>query len=253
MITLFTVIVMLLVGYAFLAEGLFTACVMCINVFFAGVLAFNFFEPAAGAVEQMVAGTFLGGYEDAVCLVLIFALALYGLRSVTNQLAKAEVEFPVMVQRIGGAAFGLITGYLVSGFLVCALETLPWHVHFMGFQPGWEQDQFIRRFLPPDHVWLALMYRAGTHAFAKAGDTVDADGKRVVTTFDNEGNYDLRYARYRRYEDDRMPLPYYGEFDRDLSESPAALPAMPVMPTMPAPAAPKPAAPAGPATPGKAK
>jgi hypothetical protein len=232
MLTFITILIMLVVAYAYLAEGLFTACTMCINVFIAGLLAFNFFEPIASSVEPMVYGTFLGGYEDAVCLVAIFSLALYALRSVTNQLAKAEVDFPLPVQRAGGAAFGALTGYLVAGFLICAIETIPLHARFLGFDPGHDPDKFMRRYLPSDHMWLALMHRAGTHAFANW----------PPETFDRHGNYDLRYARYRRYDEGRMGMEYYGEFDRELFEQFQELPTMPA-PGPPPKSAPPPAAP----------
>src|SRR5207248_4759367 len=107
------------VGYAFLVEGLFTACTMFVNVILAGLIAMNFFEPAAAAAEDLVQGTFFSGYEDAVCLVAIFCLALASLRAVTNRLAKVQLDFPPIAQQGGGAVLGLATGYLVSGFLAC--------------------------------------------------------------------------------------------------------------------------------------
>src|SRR5438067_13603952 len=90
MLAFFSVVVMLAVGYAFQVEGLFTACTMFVNVILAGLIAMNFFEPAAAAAEDLVQGTFFSGYEDAVCLVAIFCLALASLRAVTNRLAKVQ-------------------------------------------------------------------------------------------------------------------------------------------------------------------
>jgi hypothetical protein len=36
-------------------------------------------------------------------------------------------------------------------------------------------------------------------------------------TFDKYGNFELRYARYRRYGDNRGPMPYLGEFAQQLA------------------------------------
>ena len=168
MLAFFTIVIMLAVGYAFMVEGLFTACTMCINVLLAGLIAFNFFEPLARLLEDQVVGTFLEGYGDAVCIVLIFSLALFGLRTVTNQLANIEIDFPQIPQRLGGAIFGMATGYLISGMLLTTFQTLPFHVNFLGFNPEYEEGMMVRRVLPPDRVWLALMHRAGSYAFANA-------------------------------------------------------------------------------------
>jgi uncharacterized membrane protein required for colicin V production len=134
MLTFFTIVIMLAVGYAFMVEGLFTACTMCINVFLAGLIAFNFYEPLATWVEPMI-GEWAPGYEDALSIILIFSLVLFGLRTATNKLANMEIDFPQIAQRAGGAVFGLITGYLVCGLLVCLFQTLPLHKNFMGFDP----------------------------------------------------------------------------------------------------------------------
>ncbi|HEV3204493.1 MAG TPA: CvpA family protein [Gemmataceae bacterium] len=195
MLAFLTVIIMLLLGYAYFVEGLFTAFVMCCNVVGAGLVAFNFFEPLASQVE-------LGGYEDFLSLVLIFSLTLAILRTLTNTLANTEVEFIPHLQRPGGALFGMITGYLASGFILCAIQTLPWHENFMLFEPKYESGNTLRSILPPDRLWLAMMHRAGDAGFSR-GDQ----------TFDPSGSFELRYARYRRYNDSRDPLPYHGEFD----------------------------------------
>lgn len=195
-------LIILAIAYAYSVEGLFTACTMFINVLLAGMFAFNFWEPLADMLEPELAGAAALGYEDALVLVLLFWLALGSLRLVTNQLANAEIEMPLLAQRIGGAVFGLLTGYLVCGFLACVLQTLPWHENFMGFEPKYEQGRPLRRVLPPDRVWLAFMHRVGAGAFSQGSET-----------FDKDGSFALRYARYRRYTATREPLPYHGEFE----------------------------------------
>jgi hypothetical protein len=200
MLQLLTFIIMLVIGWAYWVEGLFTAIVMCFNVMFAGLIAFEFWEPLANLLDPV-----LRGYEDALCLVLLFSLALGALRTVTNQLSGTEIDFLPQIQRPGGALFGLITGYLVSGFLVCAIQTLPLHENFMYFDARCDSEtDGLRRVLPPDRVWLALMHRAGDTAFS-AGHP----------TFDPDGSFELRYARYRRYGDSGETMPYDGAFDRE--------------------------------------
>src|SRR5260370_33595967 len=95
-------------------------------------------------------------------------------------MAHKEIEYPRALLRGGAVAFGLVTGYLVSGFLVCVLQTLPWHQNFMGFQYPQEYAKdyptpALRKVLPPDRVWLALMHRAGAYAFANSEDDREPD------------------------------------------------------------------------------
>jgi hypothetical protein len=216
-----SVVIMAAVAYAYLREGLFTACTMAINVLLAGLVAFNYWEPLAALLDPMLAGSFLHGYEDAFCLVGLFCLVLGLLRTITNNLASSRIEFQGWVQSGGGILFGLITGYLAAGFLVCTLQTLPWHENFMFFEPKYETgpEHLLRHVLPPDRVWLGLMHRAGAYAFCNHEDPRQADSSSNYDrclTFDKYGTFELRYARYRRYADNREAMPYLGEFDQEL-------------------------------------
>jgi hypothetical protein len=231
LLTILTLVLMALVGYAYYREGLFTSCLMFLNVFFAGLVAFNFWEPLAELLESPLSGTFVHGYEDAFCLVALFCITLGALRGLTNYLANIQLAFPPIVQRGGGALFGVATGYLVAGFLLCVLQTLPWHVNFMSFDPTYDTDSAtsIRQFLPPDRVWLGLMYRAGAFGFATAEEDNRPETEQFPDTseyykkhftFDKFGSFEVRYERYRRYTDTRDPLTYSGEFDNELGRTP---------------------------------
>jgi hypothetical protein len=193
-----TVMLMAATGYAFLREGILTAFSMCFNVFLAGLVAFNFWEPVAEAMEPMFPKwdgssfpPFFWGYEDAFCLMILFCVTLGLLRLATNNLASKEVEFHPLLKRSGAVAIGLVTGYLVSGFLLCVIQTLPWSEHFMGFDYEMRKREGILRVLPPDRVWLALMQRGGSYSFATSDSETD--------TFDPGGSFEFRYQRFRRY------------------------------------------------------
>jgi hypothetical protein len=87
---------------------------------------------------------------------------------------------------------GCVTGYLVAGFLLCMAQTLPWQEHFLGFDPKVNAQSGLRRVLPPDRVWLAMMHYAGRGRFGWG------DGM----TFDPDGSFEERHARLRRYKAD---------------------------------------------------
>jgi uncharacterized membrane protein required for colicin V production len=224
-----TIVIMAVVAYAYWREGLMTACTMFLNVFLAGMVAFNFWEPAADLLDPMFANNFLHGWEDFICLAVLFSFTLGILRLITNNLAHTDLEYPPGLLRGGGLFFGLATGYLVSGFLVCVFQTVPWHENFMGFDPDYDaksSTRVIRAVLPPDRVWLGMMQRAGAYSFSNPFTAPDPDavdprspqprfyGEAV--TFDKYSTFELRYKRHRRYSDKGDPLPDGGEFDRQV-------------------------------------
>jgi hypothetical protein len=216
-----TVLIMLIVAYAHFREGLFTAATMLINVILAGVLTFNFYEPLADLLALVGQGTFLDGYEDFLVLLVLFVAFLAFFRWATNNLASTQIDFPPLLQQFGAGALGLATGYLASGFLLCALQTLPWHENFLDFQPKTAEESPSRRLLPADRVWLALMRHAGAYAFAREPDNENADSPYdQCATFDRPGSFELRYLRFRRYSDNRKPMPNLGEFQQSLKRTP---------------------------------
>jgi hypothetical protein len=222
-LTILTILVILAIAYAYSVEGLFTGALMCINIFVAGLVAFNFWEPIAGALESGLANTFLAGYEDFLTLITLFAITLGALRIASNSIVNVQVRFPPGVQQFGGMAFGLVAGYLLSGFFLCCLQTLPWHENFLGFDPA-SKSEGLRQILPSDRAWLALMHRAGAYALNRGIEDAKFAGSPSLSnryyTFDKYGSFELRYARYRRYGDNREPVPYFGEFTAELAPPP---------------------------------
>jgi hypothetical protein len=216
-----TVVIMAICAYAYWREGVLTAFTMFVNVFLAGLLAFNFFEPVADLLDPMIRSTFLSGYEDTLALMVLFCASLGLLRLVTNNLAVTDVEYPPALWRGGGVLFGLAAGYLAAGFLACVMQTIPWHENFLGFDPKYDPEgkaKLARTVLPADRVWLGLMQRAGAYAFSNDVDEkpgADASGSLYdrYITFDRNGSFELRYARMRRYTDSREALPDTGDFD----------------------------------------
>jgi hypothetical protein len=192
MLILFTLAVTATVVYFHWREGIFNAACLCIAVFLSGLFAFNFFEPLATWMESFLDRTGLQGYEDFMCLIMLFFTALGLLRAATNAINNTEVEYQPVVNQIGAGVIAVVTGYLLSGFLIASMETLPWSQNFLGFEPYQEQESKLRSFLPPDRVWLALMHRAGATSLS-AGD--------ASTTFDPDGAFEGNYLRNRRFSE----------------------------------------------------
>ncbi len=221
MVALLTVLVILFVAAVYWREGVFSAFCMCVCVVLSGLIAVNFWEPLANLLEPPMSGSAFAGLEDFLCLAGLFGISLGLLRLLTNILAPRRFEYPPLLFHGGGAAFGALAGYLVSGFLVCALQTLPVHERFLGFEPHSESEWPLRTLLPPDRVWLAMMRHASYYPLARgqlppAGNQ-DPDYPRTWR-FDPEGTFEERYLRYRRYNDERGPLPFTGAPDTQSKE-----------------------------------
>lgn len=191
MILFLSVAVIGIVAYAASREGLLTALTGLVNVLLAGLVAFNFFEPLAEELGNLFRGSMLEGFEDATCLFGLFSLTLAVLRVTTNNLANQELHLPALFQQISSVGVSICTGYLLAGFLLCMVQTLPLTERFLGFDPGVEAQMPIRQVFPPDRVWLAMMNRAGRIPL----------GQDEATTFDPEGTFELRYAKYRRIKE----------------------------------------------------
>lgn len=190
MLQLFSIVVMVLLVLGMLREGLLTAACTLFNVLFAGLSAFWGFEPLARYFDEYLRATFLEGTEDALALGILFAGVFAGLKALTGPWSGAVIDVPVVADRVASGILGLLAGYFLAGFLVCVFHTLPWgsqhgpdHKHEPG-QPG----AALRRILPPDRVWLAMMNRASEVSFARS----------EKHAFDEDGTFSLRYARFRR-------------------------------------------------------
>jgi hypothetical protein len=220
MLLLFTLIVMGIVAFFQYRNGLFTSVTMTIQVVLAGIIAFMLWEPVADEIDPALVGGRFAGFEDCVAMVGLFCASVFGMRLLTNRLNKDMIDFHPMVQQIGGPAAGLLTGYLLAGFLICVFETLPLEENFLGFAPRKENEPSLRSYLPPDRVWLALMRQVGAYSlWWKETEEPPPEPASVYdrsTTFDRDGTFELRYSRFRRHGPSGRPDYYTGEFRHEL-------------------------------------
>jgi uncharacterized membrane protein required for colicin V production len=219
MIVVATLLIMLAGAYAQYRNGLFTSVAMLIMVFISGLVAFGFWEPIAEFLDRVFQNNALAGCEDMIALTLLFSVTLFALRLATNYIAPDLIDEHGALQHFGGAAVGLVTGYFVAGFLICAMQTLPLDERFLGFEPRKPDEPVYRSIFPSDRVWLTMMRHAGAFPFSwKEDDPEATTSLERYATFDRDGTFELRYLRYRRGFQEGGPLPYFGEFDRELGK-----------------------------------
>src|SRR3954467_15555099 len=127
------VIVGLILGlwYALISEGLWGAALMFFNVLFAGIIAFNFYQPLAALIDKTGVNW---GMSDTICLIVLFGVAVLILRLTTETLAPAMVRFPTPVYHIGRLLFGLAASVVTIAVLTTAFECAPVHKKFLNYK-----------------------------------------------------------------------------------------------------------------------
>jgi uncharacterized membrane protein required for colicin V production len=219
MIIVAALLIMLACGYAQYRNGLFTSVAMLIMVFISGLVAFGFWEPIADFLDPVFQNNALAGCEDLIALTLLFSITLFALRLATNYISPELIDEHGTLQHFGAAAVGLVTGYFIAGFLICAMQTLPLDERFMDFEPRSNSEPVYRGVFPSDRVWLTLMRHAGAGPFSwKEEDPAASTNLERYATFDRDATFELRYLRYRRGLQGGGPLLYFGEFDRELGK-----------------------------------
>lgn len=172
------------VAFAVANEGVWSAVMTALSVLLAGLLAMNFFEPAAGFLVNTVGLT--GAWEfraDFIALVGLFAVFVGLLRFVTYKLSPFDFETPEGFNELGRWAAGGFAGWITMSFLLAALHTAPMPREFLGFTP---ERRNLFNLVAPDRQWLGFTQYCSNNAFATI-ETVSVDGEppiRVRRLFD---------------------------------------------------------------------
>ena len=117
-----TVVFIALATYWFgFKEGFFSGVVHLTCVIVAGALAFAFWEPLAHAML----GTGMREWAWGVSLLLIFCFTLLILRIAANLLVPDKLNFPHMIDILGGTASGVAIGILTAGIGLIGIGMLP--------------------------------------------------------------------------------------------------------------------------------
>jgi len=198
MLLLLTLLVLAAVAFAMLNQGLLAAISAVFNVVLAGMVAFTLYEPMAEALGDFLRGTAFAASEDALSLALLFAAAYAALRYTADALTPLELELPARLQQVASGVAGAVAGYLLSGFLVVMVSTLPLSEKFLGYEPTIENvEPPMRRYVPADRVWLGLMQHLSKSTLLGSG--------AEAGVFDPEGTFVLRYAKKRRTPEKAIP------------------------------------------------
>jgi uncharacterized membrane protein required for colicin V production len=152
-----------LMGYVVTSEGLWGSALMFFNVLFAGMIAFNFYEPLASLLDSTGINW---GFSDTLCMLGIFCISLLLLRMFTETIAPAMVKFPIPLYHAGRFIFGFATALVTMGICLLAFHAAPVHKKIFYAIDYQTKPPFG---LGLDHQWLGFFQYETGAVFARYG------------------------------------------------------------------------------------
>jgi hypothetical protein len=163
MLTLVLIVIFVIVAASLWFQGLWTNVLTLINMFFAMMLAFNYFEPLADMLDEAERSyTYLW---DFLALWGLFALSFGLLRLFTDVLSRHRVVFDFWVEMVGRSVLALWIAWLFVGFTCATLHTAPLGRHPLGFQQSPTSGNFLG--MSPGKHWLAFMQSRSRGALSR--------------------------------------------------------------------------------------
>lgn len=202
MIDLILIAIIAVVTWMCASEGAWGAVFIFLSVVFAGLLAMNFFEPAAALLEGSISRE--GSWSrrwDFIALTGIFILGVFAFRLASEQLCPTFMEVHPLAYDGLRWGVGLLTGYVTMAFLLTAIHTAPFPREFLGFTP--ERNNLLG-IAAPDRQWLGFVQRASEFTYSTGRNGLIFDGPKYKVREDNPTeqvsvwpSFPIRYASRR--------------------------------------------------------
>jgi len=126
------------IAYFHYTQGLFSSAMSAILSIIAAMVAIGYHETVASYVIQYLK---MPEDADAISLIAVYAAA-YGIgRLLFDRLSPGNIRFPLMMDKIGAGAFGVVAGVFATGIVALAAESMPFGPSFGGYSRGVLQDR----------------------------------------------------------------------------------------------------------------
>jgi hypothetical protein len=129
-LSLLLVVIIGAIAFFQATQGLFSALLMTVLTLCCAALALGTHEYVA---ITWLAPRWRPDFAMALALGLTFGLSLVLLRAAADNLIRRACLLPSWVDRIGGAACGLVTGLTIAGVLALCLQLMPFGGSFLGY------------------------------------------------------------------------------------------------------------------------
>ena len=130
-ILIFTVITGVLIFYQVFSQGLFSNIIMAVLSLVSAITALNYYEPLAVLLNDKVGMMNIGW--RGISLLAIFVVTLFALRTVSDQLIKGNMNFPMIIDRLGSGICALVSSLTISGMIALGLQNMPISTIILGF------------------------------------------------------------------------------------------------------------------------
>ena len=129
-IILATVLILTMTAFL-LSQGLFSAMIMAVLSMLCAAFALN----AYPALASEFLYSRQGPIADGTAMIALFVVPLIIARFLADFLVPKNVEFSILVDRIGGGAFGLLASMTMVGMILVIMQVLPFGSAIFGYQP----------------------------------------------------------------------------------------------------------------------
>lgn len=110
-----------ILGYVYWVQGFVSGVISAVLAIVAALMALSFTEPL---IDALLGGR-MADTAYAMVLCALFAGVYLILRIIVDKLVPGNARFPAIVDQIGGAAGGVVSGAVAGGIIAIAAQTMP--------------------------------------------------------------------------------------------------------------------------------
>lgn len=152
--------------YQMQTQGFFSTVIMAGDSMLAAFVALNYYEKLAALLFDVGLPDFGLG---CITLLGLFSFTLLILRMITDRLVGGNMNFPLLVDRIGSAIFGWIASMIIVGMVMIGFQHVAVPATFFGYNryPNLAKLEDERGLFPgPDRFVLSLLDHASSFSFS---------------------------------------------------------------------------------------
>jgi hypothetical protein len=180
------------VAYFHYTQGFFSAGLSAILSIVAAAMAIGYHETVTPFLTK------LPDQADAIALVGIFAIVYLVGRLLFDNLVPGNVRFPLMAEKVGAGALGVVAGLFSTGLLAVAAQTMPFG---------------------PDLAGYSRQPMSGSRPVVVAGDSGRSTDAIVGSEVESDTLGDRQHQQHLLFDQDDLVL----GFTRQLSDPGGAL------------------------------
>lgn len=166
-IIIMTAMVLVVGGFMMSRQSFYSNLLHAVWTIVAAMLAFNYFEPLADVLRGLGPMGMIGA--EAVALGAIFAISMIVLREVADRLIRGNMNFPLLVERVGGGITAFTGASVMVGMVFLILQLSPLSAKLLGFErcPSPNDPSADKAMFPyADSLTVGLVKNASAGAFA---------------------------------------------------------------------------------------